>query len=132
MRLSCAPRLCYRLAMGLAIRLEKLRFLAMEMRLAMRLAHFAPTDADARMLARHVLVRAEDFVCHARQLRRPLRKAGFDTSTFHDLKEYYAEEFEAYFPKVRDRLSAHVQDLDFGERRAGPENLDIWMSGVSA
>lgn len=35
----------------LYIRLEKLRFVVMEMRLAMRLAQFAPTDADAYRLS---------------------------------------------------------------------------------
>jgi len=104
------------------VRLEKLLFLVMEMRLAMRLAQYAPTDADARMLARHILIRIEDFITHARQLRKPFRQAGFYTAAFNDLKEYYAKEFEEYFEKVRDRLSAHVQDLDFGER------IELWNS----
>jgi hypothetical protein len=104
------------------IRLEKLRFLVMEMRLAMRLALFAPTDADARMLTRHVLIRAVDFVSHARQLRKPLEQAGFDTGTFNGLKEYYAAEFQEYFQKVRDRLSAHVQDIELGE------GIELWNS----
>jgi hypothetical protein len=102
--------------MTLALRLEKLGFLAKEMQLAQRLAQFAPTDADARMLARHVLIRAKDFIEHARQLRKPLNAAGFDTRKFHELKEYVAQEFDAYFQKVRDKLGAHVQDLEFLER----------------
>ncbi|MCL4632827.1 hypothetical protein [Burkholderia sp.] len=109
----------------LDIRLRKLHFLAMEMRLAMRLARFAPTDADARMLARHVLVRAVDFISHARQLRKPLGKAGCDTAAFNDLKEYYAAEFQEYFQKVRDRLSAHVQDIELRE------GIELW-NGVDA
>jgi len=87
----------------------------MEMRLAMRLAQFAPTDADARMITRHVLIRAADFISHARQLRKPLQQAGYDTGAFNDLKEYYAAEFKKYFQKVRDRLSAHVQDIELEE-----------------
>jgi hypothetical protein len=58
------------------VRLEKLRFIVMEIRLAMRLAEYAPTDFDARMLVRHVLIRAEDFVEHARQIRKPLKQVG--------------------------------------------------------
>lgn len=111
--------------MSLDIRLEKLRFLVMEMRLAMRLAQFAPTDADARMITRHVLIRAVDFISHARQLRKPLRQAGFDTAAFNSLKEYYAAEFTEYFQKVRDRLSAHVQDIELGEV------IELW-NGVDA
>lgn len=109
----------------LDIRLKKLRFLVMEMRLAMRLAQFAPTDADARMLTRHVLIRAVDFISHARQLRKPLGQAGLDTGAFHNLKEYYASEFQEYFQKVRDRLSAHVQDIELGE------GIELW-NGVDA
>lgn len=103
-------------------RLEKLRFLVMEMRLSMRLAQFAPTDADARMLTRHVLIRAVDFISHARQLRKPLGQAGFDTSAFNTLKEYYATEFQNHFQKVRDRLSAHIQDIELGE------GIELWNS----
>ena len=99
-----------------APRLEKLRFLAMEMRLAHRLAQFAPTDADARMMARHALIRAKDFIGHARQLRKPLNAAGYDTRQFHELKEYFAQEFDAYFQTVRDKLVAHVQDQEFFDR----------------
>ncbi|WP_158906775.1 hypothetical protein [Burkholderia sp. L27(2015)] len=109
----------------LHIRLEKLRFVVMEMRLAMRLAQFAPTDADARMLTRHVLIRAVDFISHARQIRKPLTKAGYDTGAFNTLKEYYAKEFQEYFQKVRDRLSAHVQDIELSE------GIELW-NGVDA
>jgi len=109
----------------LHIRLEKLRFAVMEMRLAIRLTQFAPTDADARMLTRHVLVRAVDFISHARQIRKPLGKAGYDTGAFNDLKEYYATEFQEYFQKVRDRLSAHVQDIELGE------GIELW-NGIDA
>jgi hypothetical protein len=109
----------------LHIRLEKLRFVVMEMRLAMRLAQFAPTDADARMLTRHVLVRAVDFISHARQMRKPLRNVGYNTSTFNDLKEYYAKEFQEYFQTVRDRLSAHVQDIELNE------GIELW-NGIDA
>lgn len=109
----------------LHIRLEKLRFVVLEMRLAMRLAQFAPTDADARMLTRHVLVRAVDFISHTRQMRKPLGKAGYDTGAFNDLKEYYATEFQEHFQKVRDRLSAHVQDIELSE------GIELW-NGVDA
>ena len=110
---------------SLNIRLEKLHFQAREMRLAMRLAQFAPTDADARMLTRHVLIRTDDFISHASQLRKPLRQAGFDTGAFDDLRKYYAAEFQEYFQKVRDRLSAHVQDIELSEV------IELW-NGVDA
>ncbi|MEV3809730.1 hypothetical protein RI496_18720 [Aeromonas dhakensis] len=111
--------------MTLYIRLEKLRFLVTEMRLALRLAQFAPTDADARMIARHILIRAVDFISHSRQLRKPLKQAGFNTVAFHDRKECYAAEFKESFQKVRDRLSAHVQDIKLGEV------IELW-NGVDA
>ncbi len=94
----------------------------MEMRLAMHMARFAPTDAESRMLTRHVLIRAVDFVSHARKLRKPLMRLGVNASHFREMNSYYAEVFNEYFQKVRDRLSAHVQDLEFSE------GIDLWNS----
>jgi hypothetical protein len=104
----------------LKARLDKLRFLAADMRLAYRMSTFAPNDADARMLVRHVIIRAESFIEHARAIRRPLNTAGFDVREFHKTKENYAALFMEYFRVARDRLGAHVQDLDFGRR------IELW------
>ena len=74
----------------------------------------------ARTLARHILIRAENFIEHARGLRRPLNDAGYDTCDFHKTKEAYASAFEEYFKVARHRLGAHVQDFDFGKR------IELW------
>jgi len=103
-----------------AVRLAKLRFIVEEMVLARHLALHAPDSFDARTLARHILIRARDFIEHARGLRRPLNQAGFDTAGFHRTKEAYATYFDEYFKIVRDRLGAHLQDFDFSER------LELW------
>jgi hypothetical protein len=60
-----------------AVRLAKLKFIAEEMTLARHLATHAPDAFDARTLARHILIRAHDFIEHARALRKPLNLAGF-------------------------------------------------------
>ena len=73
-----------------------------------------------RTIARHILVRAENFIEHARGLRRPLNDAGHDTRAFHKAKEAYASVFEKYFKLARHRLGAHVQDFDFGKR------IELW------
>jgi hypothetical protein len=104
----------------LTMRLEKLKFLVEEMELAMQLALRATDAFVSRTLARHVLVRTENFIAHARQLRKPLNNAGYGTTRFHQLKETYAKTFEEYFKTSRDRLGAHVQDFDFGKR------IDLW------
>ena len=104
----------------LTTRVEKLKFLVEEMELAMQLALCAADSFVSRTLARHVLVRAENFIAHARQLRKPLNNAGYGTNRFHQLKETYAKTFEEYFKTSRDRLGAHVQDFDFGKR------IDLW------
>jgi hypothetical protein len=103
-----------------AVRLAKLRFIAEEMALARHLATHAPDAFDARTLARHILIRAHDFIEHARGLRKPLNQAGFNTRDFHRTKEAYAGNFDEYFQVSRDRLGAHLQDLDFGKR------LEFW------
>lgn len=104
----------------IATRVEKLKFLAEEMHVALRLAIHAPDSFNARTLARHILVRAENFIAHARGLRKPLNLAGYDTSDFHKTKEAYASTFDEYFQLSRDRLGAHVQDFDFGKR------IELW------
>ena len=101
-------------------RTEKLRFIVEEMQVALHLATNLNDPFIARTIARHVLVRAENFIAHARQLRRPLRDAGFDTNAFHESKEAYAAQFDEYFKIARHRLGAHVQDLDFGKR------IELW------
>ena len=106
--------------MDLEIRLEKLHFLAGEIRLAFHLARHAPTDAEARMLTRHVVVRAENLIVHARGLRKPLVAAGMDVRAFNRAKEGYAAAFNEYFLEARHRIGAHVQDMDFARR------IELW------
>ena len=106
--------------MSLAARLEKLRFIVGELQLAGHVARHAPGAFVARTLSRHVAVRAENFIAHARGLRKPLNRAGFDTRTFNKTKEVYAKYFDEYFHIVRHKLGAHVQDFDFGKR------IELW------
>lgn len=101
-------------------RFEKLRYLIQEMRLVLYLATYAPDSFTSRTLARHILVRAENFIAHARALRKPLNLAGFNTQSYHQTKEAYADAFEEYFQVARDRIGAHMQDLDFGRR------IELW------
>jgi len=101
-------------------RIEKLRFIAEEMQIAFHLATNLTDPFFARTIARHILVRAENLIAHARGLRRPLRDAGFDTNAFHTAKEAYATEFEEYFKVTRHKIGAHVQDFDFGKR------IELW------
>jgi hypothetical protein len=101
-------------------RVEKLKFIAEEMQLAFYLTIHLTDPFVARMLARHILIRAENLIEHARGLRRPLNDAGYDTRGFHRTKEAYASAFEEYFKVSRHRLGAHVQDFDFGKR------IELW------
>lgn len=101
-------------------RLEKLRCLIAEMQLALLLARHAPDDFSARTLARHIVGRTENFIEHARRLRTALRQAGFNTRSYNNKKETYAKDFDDYFRTARHKLSAHVQDIDFGKR------IELW------
>lgn len=53
-------------------RVEKLKFVVEEMQLAFHLAMHLTDPFVARTLARHILIRGENFIEHARGLRRPL------------------------------------------------------------
>jgi hypothetical protein len=104
----------------ISARLEKLKFIVEEIQLAFHLTMQLTDPFVSRTLARHILVRAENFIEHARGLRRPLNDAGHDTRDFHKTKEIYASTFEEYFKVSRHRLGAHVQDFDFGKR------IELW------
>ncbi len=106
--------------MSFPTRFEKLKFIVDELQLAVYLARYAPDDFVARSLSRHVAIRANDFIDRARRLRKPLNEAGFDTREFNKTKEVYAQYFDEYFHVVRDKLGAHVQDFDFGQR------IELW------
>lgn len=106
--------------MTVPARLAKIRFIAQELELALLIARSLPEDHSRRVLARRVAVRAKDFVDHARQLRKPLQLLGVDTGDFHARKEAYAQSFLEHFPVLRDRLGAHMQDVELQER------LQLW------
>lgn len=105
----------------LPVRLEKLHFLAEDMRLAFALSRAAPDAWTGRLVARHILIRAYDVIAHARQLRRFAQPYG-SVQAFHEAKETYAGWFDEYFATARHKLSAHMQDLDFGRR------MELWKA----
>jgi len=104
----------------LATRLEKLRFLVEEMALQFHLTKQVPDPFIARTLALYIIIRIENFIEHARGLRKPLNNAGHNTTKFHNKKEAYVAKFEGHFKTARHKLGAHVQDYDFGQR------LELW------
>lgn len=106
--------------MSIVIRLGKLRFLVQEIELAAKIARAQPTDYFRRVLSRRVLIRAKDFANHAREFRRPAQRVGYDLSRILRAKEAYAKAFDEYYKDQRDRLCAHVQDIDWARR------LELW------
>jgi hypothetical protein len=104
--------------MDIPVRLEKMRFLLAEMQVAFQLTKHAPDSFTARTLALHIVMRAENFIDHARAIRKPLNLT--KSSDYHIAKEAYAETFAEYFRVARDKIGAHFQDLDFGKR------IEIW------
>ncbi|MFT6550175.1 MAG: hypothetical protein ACJA1I_000202 [Zhongshania marina] len=102
------------------VQLEKLNFIVEEIHLAHSVAIHVSDQFLARTLARHIIVRAENFIQHARKIRKPLNNAGFNTRQFHSSKETYAKEFDEYLKDARHKLGAHIQDLDFGRR------IELW------
>lgn len=105
----------------IAIRAEKLRFLADELAVAAELCASAANADMARMIARHVTVRIADFIDHARQLRNGL-PASAVAQGFKETLNALNDEFQANLALARHKLGAHVQDMDFAER------LDLWVA----
>lgn len=107
--------------MSIAIRLQKLRFLAQELELAYRMVVAQPSDHYRRVFSRRVLIRTQDFAAHLRALRKPARQAGYDLSSILLAKEAYAKAFEEYYREQRNRLCGHVQDVEWLHR------LQLWI-----
>ncbi|MFZ6864229.1 hypothetical protein ACO0K7_16495 [Undibacterium sp. Ji67W] len=109
------------------IRLEKLKFIVDEMQIAFHLASNFREPFFARTIARHILVRAENFISHANLLLGELRafnaSANIDRQKirkFQEHKNAYASNFDEYYKDARHRLGAHIQDFDFGKR------IELW------
>jgi hypothetical protein len=88
----------------LTVRLEKLRFIIAELQFGFAISQAAPTTWDARLAARHVLVRANDFIAHSRQLRKLVKLRRSDKA-FHKKREIYAAWFDEYIQTVRNWLT---------------------------
>lgn len=81
------------LYMSLTVRLEKLRFFLEEMELAYYLAKNASDDQNARVLSRHIIVRAENLITYARSILKPLQQAGYRVKDFHSTKREFSQNF---------------------------------------
>ncbi len=100
--------------------IDKLRFIVEEMQVAFHVANNIADSFSARTIARHILIRAENFIAISQRLRRPLREAGFETRALHASNKAYGDAFQEYFSIARHKLGAHVQDFDFGKR------IELW------
>lgn len=109
--------------------IRKLRFIVQELELTLLMVTMAPDDFSKRSIARHILIRAMDFISHARLLRKPLRVAGHNVKVFNEQKETYAQSFGEYFQVSRDKISGHVQDIDFLERIEHWNQIEIGKIG---
>jgi hypothetical protein len=106
--------------MSLIVRMEKLLFIVNELELSLTLVNHAGDDFSKRTIARHILIRAKDFIEHSRQLKNTLLKAGYKSQDLEKEIKAYASNFEEYFAASRNKMGAHVQDLDFGKR------IELW------
>ena len=98
--------------MTIQVQVEKALFVAQEMELALMLAERCATDFRARScIARHVLVRAKDFIALTGALIEPMRDAGFAVEGLRSRRTVYMAAFDEYYSTSRTRLAAHVQDL---------------------
>lgn len=80
-------------SMSLAVRLQKAKFIVEELQVAFYLTRYSPNDFTARILARHVLVRAENFIFHMNSLRKPLSRAHFPLKDFLEKKRLLTVRF---------------------------------------
>lgn len=105
----------------LPLRLEKLLFSVREIALAGHLARQIKDDDLARTFGRRVLVRVGDLIIQTQSLKALVVAAGADYQDLKQRREALTEVYEEYSKRTRDKLAAHVQDLDLQQR------LDLWF-----
>lgn len=99
---------------------DALDFVIRELELTAFLCRFGGEDFEKRTIARHTIVRAEDVVKLARRFRKHVNIACVDFSAARVAIERFENRVSKPLITTRNRLAAHVQDLDFIKR------LDLW------
>lgn len=94
------------------IKLAKLKFIVDELLIASFISSRVSDPFTARTIARHVLIRANDFINIANTLRKPLKELGVNTKEFTAIKRTYAAYYKEYYEIARHKIGAHVQDIE--------------------
>ena len=106
---------------ALEVRLTKIAFLVREIDLAAKLAHLCAGNGElARVWARRALIRCADLIDHAEAIRKDILTQCADYQVLKETRIAYDQLFDEHFRVVRDRVAAHLQDIEFVER------VDVW------
>lgn len=90
---------------------EKVLYCVQMMRLIGWLTDLINDDQEKRVLARHILVYVDAFLKLAPVLKNQIKATGVEVNTVHELLNCLRKDYESFYAKIRDKLSAHRQDL---------------------
>ena len=90
---------------------EKVLYSLQMMRLIRWLTDLLNDEYEKRVLARHILVYVDAFLKLAPVLKNQIKATGVKVDTVHKALNLLTRDYESFYAIIRDKLSAHRQDL---------------------
>ncbi|MFM9264926.1 hypothetical protein [Tychonema sp. BBK16] len=102
---------------------EKVLYCVQMMRLIRWLTDFINDDYEKRVLARHILVYVDAFLKLAPVLKNQIKASGVKVNTVHEPLNCLRKDY-AFYATIRNKLSAHRQDLPLVDRIEAWKEID--------
>lgn len=103
---------------------EKVLYCLRIMSLIDWLTQFISDDYNKRILARHILVYLDSFIELSPQLKNKIKNTGANVNTAKQKLNQLRQDYEAFYSKIRDKLTAHRQDLPLVQRIEAWNEID--------
>jgi hypothetical protein len=103
---------------------EKFLYCVQMMRLIRWLTDLINDDYEKRVLARYILVYVDAFLKLAPVLKNQIKATGVKVNTVREPLNYLRKDYESFYATIRDKLSAHRQDLPLVDRIEAWNEID--------
>ncbi len=100
--------------------IKKTLYCVRMMNLVKRLSNVATNDYKKRIISRSIFVYLDAFFNFAPQIKNSLDKKDVNVKSINEKISKIRDEYEDYYSKIRDKLTAHRQDLPI------LETFEVW------
>jgi hypothetical protein len=94
---------------------EKVRYCVQAIRSIQWLTGLMPDDHSKRLVARMTFLYVDAFLKLAPQLKNRLRETGANVSEVHREIGQLTTDYESFYARIRDKLTAHRQEMDIAD-----------------